>query len=53
MRIDDLSTLTTLKVDTGADLVFNQALVEGVDFRLYPLNQTPKESVKLLPLRPR
>ncbi len=45
--VDDLVSVTTLKLDTGGDGVWETTLTEGTDFLLYPYNTSPKWLVKL------
>jgi hypothetical protein len=45
--VDDLVTVTTLKLDPGGDGVWETTLTEGTDFVLYPYNASPKWLVKL------
>ena len=45
--VDDLVSVTTLKLDTGGDGVWDTTLTEGTDFLLYPYNTSPKWLVKL------
>jgi len=45
--VDDLVSVTTLKLDTGGDGVWETTLTEATDFLLYPYNTTPKWLVKL------
>ncbi len=47
LDIDDAVSVSSFKVDTSGDGDFGVALIEGVDFDLYPLNSVPKFSVKL------
>ncbi len=46
--IPDLITLTSLKLDTNGDGVYETTLATS-DYILYPLNSTPKEYIKLNP----
>lgn len=57
LRIDDLTTLTTLKTDPSGDLVFEEAWVLNTDFVLEPLNPplidgTSKEPWTLIRVHP-
>ena len=45
--VDDLVSVTTFKLDTGGDGVWETTLTEGTDFLLYPYNTSPKWLVKL------
>jgi len=45
LSINDLISLTTLKLDLDCDGVFEATLTEGKDFNLEPYNQTPKRWV--------
>lgn len=46
--IPDLITLTSLKLDTNGDGVYEATLTTS-DYILYPLNSTPKESIRINP----
>ncbi len=45
--IEDAFGVSSVKLDLDGNGVFETALVEGVDFDLYPLNSEPKSAVKL------
>jgi hypothetical protein len=45
--VDDLITVTTLKLDTDGNGVWETTLTEGTDFLLYPYNEAPKWKVVL------
>jgi len=45
--VDDLVSVTTLKLDKDGDGVWETTLTEATDFLLYPYNTSPKWRVKL------
>ena len=47
--VDDLLTVTTLKLDTDGNGVWETTLTEGTDFLLCPYNENPKWLIRLSP----
>lgn len=45
--VEDLISVTTLKIDEDGDGVFEATLSAATDYLLYPLNETPKTEVRV------
>jgi hypothetical protein len=48
LNVDDLVSVTTLKLDEGGDGVYEKTLAT-TDYKLYPLNAYPKTQIKINP----